>query len=129
LVEYFASFKAYGTADDCVRSSRLDRVKKRWNLSNVNINTGNGQFGNDVSSILAGIYTFDPQNTSCNGPTFQLCSPNILENHKAVIDAFRTIYSIESGLGARTAAVIGAYTEDSYCELIPWLTRFRGSRH
>lgn len=86
---------------------------------NSNINQNNGRTGKDANSLLASIHNFDPAAT-CDDRTFQPCSSRALANHKQVVDSFRSIYSINSGLGAGKAAAIGRYSEDTYQGGNPW---------
>ena len=86
---------------------------------NSNINQNNGRTGKDVNSILTSIHNFDPAG-SCDDKTFQPCSSKALANHKQVVDSFRSIWSINSGLGAGKAANVGRYSEDVYYNGNPW---------
>lgn len=87
---------------------------------NSNINVNNGRTGKDANSILASIHTFDPSATACDDTTFQPCSAKALANHKQVIDSFRSIYTINSGIAEGTAVAVGRYAEDSYYNGNPW---------
>ncbi|RAH85966.1 putative glucoamylase precursor [Aspergillus japonicus CBS 114.51] len=84
-----------------------------------------GRSGLDANSILAAVHTFDPE-ASCNddgdggGGTFQPCSPRALSNHKHVVDSFRSLYKVNEGRGAGTAAAVGRYAEDIYQGGHPW---------
>jgi glucoamylase len=93
-----------------------------WNGAYItsNINVNNGRTGKDANSILSSILTFDPTATSCDQSTFQPCSDRALANHKVVIDSFRSIYSINSGIAEGTAVAVGRYPEDSYQGGNPW---------
>lgn len=84
-----------------------------------NINANPGRTGKDANSILASIHNFDPA-ASCDDKTFQPCSSRALANHKQVVDSFRSIYSINSGLTGGKAAAVGRYSEDSYQGGNPW---------
>lgn len=101
-----------------------------WNGSAVisNIGVNNGRTGLDSNSLLGSIHTFDPS-AGCDDTTFQPCSERALSNHKLVVDSFRSIYTVNSGLAAGTAAAVGRYAEDSYQGGNPWyvysFTRYR----
>jgi glucoamylase len=84
-----------------------------------NINVNDGRTGKDVNSIISSIHTFDPA-AACNDATFQPCSSRALANHKAVVDSFRSIYTINSGRTAGKAAAVGRYSEDVYYNGNPW---------
>ena len=84
-----------------------------------NINGGGNRNGKDANSILASIHNFDAS-LGCDAGTFQPCSDRALSNHKVVTDAFRSIYSINSGIAAGTAVAVGRYPEDSYYGGNPW---------
>ncbi|KAF2136267.1 carbohydrate-binding module family 20 protein [Aplosporella prunicola CBS 121167] len=92
-----------------------------WNSQGnyVVSNFGGGRSGKDTNSVLASIHTFDPA-AACDDTTFQPCSSRALANLKAVVDSFRSIYSINSGLGEGQAAAVGRYAEDSYMGGNPW---------
>ncbi|KAM0258927.1 hypothetical protein ACHAQJ_003583 [Trichoderma viride] len=85
----------------------------------ANINENNGRSGKDANTILGSIHTFDPQG-NCDESTFQPCSDRALANHKIVVDSFRSIYAINSGIPEGTAAAVGRYPEDSYQGGNPW---------
>ncbi|RAK73005.1 glycoside hydrolase family 15 protein [Aspergillus fijiensis CBS 313.89] len=82
-----------------------------------------GRSGLDANSILAAVHTFDPE-ASCGaesgGGTFQPCSARALSNHKHVVDSFRSLYKVNQGRGAGTAAAVGRYAEDIYQGGHPW---------
>ena len=82
-------------------------------------NFGGGRSGKDTNSVLASIHTFDPE-AACDDATFQPCSSRALSNLKVVVDSFRTVYSINSGLDEGQAAAVGRYAEDSYMGGNPW---------
>ncbi|CRG92441.1 glucoamylase [Talaromyces islandicus] len=91
-----------------------------WNGSAVISNLGNsGRSGLDANSLLGSIHTFDPS-AACDDATFQPCSSRALSNHKVVVDSFRSVYSINSGIAAGSAPAIGRYPEDSYQGGNPW---------
>ncbi|KAL1874165.1 hypothetical protein Plec18167_006100 [Paecilomyces lecythidis] len=91
-----------------------------WNGTAVIANLGNnGRSGLDANSLLGSVHTFDPA-ASCDDVTFQPCSSRALSNHKLVVDSFRSVYTINSGLGAGSAAAVGRYPEDSYQGGNPW---------
>lgn len=72
-----------------------------------------------MSTILASIYTFDPE-AGCDDATFQPCSALALANHKVVVDAFRDIYNLNSGIPDGQALALGRYPEDVYYDGNPW---------
>ncbi|KFA70732.1 hypothetical protein S40288_08878 [Stachybotrys chartarum IBT 40288] len=84
-----------------------------------NINTNDGRTGRDVNSILSSLHTFDPE-ANCTETTFQPCSSRALANHKAVVDSFRSIYTVNSGIAQGRAVAIGRYAEDVYYNGNPW---------
>lgn len=91
-----------------------------WNGTAVISNlANNGRSGLDANSLLGSIHTFDPS-AACDDVTFQPCSSRALSNHKLVVDSFRSVYSINSGITAGSAAAIGRYPEDSYQGGNPW---------
>lgn len=92
-----------------------------WNGEFVvsNINDQNGRSGLDANSILGSIHTFDP-NAACDDATFQPCSSRALANHKAVVDSFRSIYGINSGIPEAGAIAVGRYSGDVYMDGNPW---------
>ncbi len=62
---------------------------------------------------MASIHTFNP-NAGCDATTFQPCSDKALSNLKVYVDAFRSIYSINSGIYHGSGVATGRYPEDSY---------------
>ncbi|KAL6871123.1 glycoside hydrolase family 15 Glucoamylase [Trichoderma novae-zelandiae] len=84
-----------------------------------NINTNEGRTGKDANSLLASIHTFDP-NLGCDAGTFQPCSDKALSNLKVVVDSFRSLYSVNTGIPAGAAVAIGRYPEDVYFNGNPW---------
>ena len=79
----------------------------------ANINEDNGRTRKDCNSLLSIIQTFDPD-TGCNDETFQPCSSRALSNHEIVVDSFRSLYDLNSGLGNDSAVAVGRYPEDVY---------------
>ncbi|KAK2765066.1 hypothetical protein FQN54_008765 [Arachnomyces sp. PD_36] len=75
--------------------------------------------GLDANSILASNHRYDPA-ASCSDSTFQPCSSRALSNHKAVVDSFRDVYGINSGIEAGKGVAIGRYSEDVYMGGNPW---------
>jgi hypothetical protein len=67
----------------------------------------------DVNTILASIHTFDPA-AGCDAATFQPCSDRALSNLLIYVDAFRSVYSINSGIAENAAVATGRYPEDIY---------------
>jgi glucoamylase len=92
-----------------------------WNGTNIvaNINGNFRRSGKDTNSILSSIQTFDPL-AGCDDATFQPCSSKALANHKVVVDSFRPIYSINSGIPQGKAVAVGRYPEDVYYGGNPW---------
>ncbi|KAK0119451.1 hypothetical protein ONS95_010900 [Cadophora gregata] len=92
-----------------------------WNgkyiVSNINVN--NGRTGLDGNSILGPIAVFDID-AYCDSPTFQPCNSKSLSNFKALIDSFRTAYTINAGIAANKGVAVGRYTEDIYQGGNPW---------
>lgn len=90
-----------------------------WTGSYVNANVGGGRTGKDANTLLSSIHTFDPA-AGCDDSTLQPCSARALANHKVYVDAFRSIYSLNSDLATGTAAATGRYPEDVYYTGNPW---------
>ena len=90
-------------------------MQSYWNPSGnyITANTGGGRSGKDANTVLTSIHTFDPA-AGCDAVTFQPCSDKALSNLKVYVDAFRSIYSINSGIAANAAVATGRYPEDSY---------------
>lgn len=88
------------------------------------VNGGEYRAGKDANSVLTSIHNFDPA-VGCDPVTFQPCSDKALSNHKALVDSFRDIYQINSGIAPGKAAAVGRYSEDVYYNGNPWfLTTF-----
>ncbi|KAK7690218.1 hypothetical protein QCA50_006870 [Cerrena zonata] len=96
-------------------------LQSYWNPSAgyVTANTGGGRSGKDANTVLTSIHTFDPA-AGCDALTFQPCSDKALSNLKVYVDAFRSIYSINSGIASNAAVATGRYPEDSYQGGNPW---------
>lgn len=94
-------------------------LQSYWTGSYMLANTGGGRSGKDANSILTSIHMFDPA-APCDAITFQPCSDKALANHKVVTDAFRSIYSINSGIAQGVGVAVGRYPEDSYQGGNPW---------
>ncbi|EIW58421.1 glucoamylase [Trametes versicolor FP-101664 SS1] len=96
-------------------------LQSYWNPSGgfVTANTGGGRSGRDANTVLTSIHTFDPA-AGCDATTFQPCSDKALSNLKVYVDAFRSIYTINSGIAANAAVATGRYPEDSYQGGNPW---------
>lgn len=110
------------SCDGCVSQAPqvLCFLQSFWNGSAVISNLGNsGRSGLDANSLLGSIHTFDPS-AACDDTTFQPCSSRALSNHKVVVDSFRSVYGINSGIAAGKAAAVGRYPEDSYQGGNPW---------
>ena len=92
-----------------------------WNGTSIvaNINTATVRSGRDSNTLLSAIATFDID-ASCDDASFQPCNSKILASHKVLVDSFRDIYTINSGLGAGKAAAVGRYPEDVYYDGNPW---------
>lgn len=97
-----------------------------WNgssiISNMDVQSSDfSRSGLDCNSILTSIHTFDPDpSVGCDNTTFQPCSDKALANHKAVVDSFRSIYTVNSDASFGEAAAIGRYSEDIYQGGNPW---------
>ena len=76
-------------------------------------NTGGGRSGKDANTVLASIHTFDAT-AGCDATTFQPCSDRALANLLTYVNAFRSIYSINSGIPASQGSATGRYPEDVY---------------
>lgn len=100
---------------DTQANNLLCFLQSYWNPSGgyVTANTGGGRSGKDANTILASIHTFDPA-AVCDPVTFQPCSDKALANLKVYVDAFRSIYAINSGIPSNAAVGTGRYPEDSY---------------
>ncbi|KZV59596.1 carbohydrate-binding module family 20 protein [Peniophora sp. CONT] len=96
-------------------------LQSYWNPTGgyITANTGGGRSGKDSNTVLASIHTWDIK-AGCDAATFQPCSDKALSNLKVYVDAFRSIYSINSGISASAAVATGRYPEDSYYNGNPW---------
>ncbi|KAF8641347.1 hypothetical protein AX16_010045 [Volvariella volvacea WC 439] len=96
-------------------------LQSYWNPSAtfVTSNTGGGRSGKDANSALASIHAFDAA-AGCDPITFQPCSDKALASLKVYVDAFRSIYPINSGIPANQAVATGRYPEDVYYGGQPW---------
>ncbi|KAL2862489.1 glycoside hydrolase family 15 protein, partial [Aspergillus lucknowensis] len=122
LVEGNAFAEAVGkTCDSCgVAPQILCFLQSYWDGSAVVSNLpSSGRSGLDANSLIASLNTFDPA-AACDDVTFQPCSSRALSNHKAYVDSFRSIYTINDGRGPGKAAAVGRYAEDSYQGGNPW---------
>ncbi|AEO64596.1 glycoside hydrolase family 15 protein [Thermothielavioides terrestris NRRL 8126] len=126
LVEGAALATSLGTscsACSAVAPQILCFLQSFWSPSSgyilANINENNGRSAKDANTLLGSIHTFDPA-AGCDAATFQPCSDRALANHKVVTDAFRSIYSINSGIAEGSAVAVGRYPEDSYFGGNPW---------
>lgn len=90
-----------------------------WTGSYTLANFGSDRSGKDANTLLGSIHTFDSE-ADCDDTTFQPCSSRALANHKVVTDSFRSIYALNSGIGAGSAVAVGRYSEDSYYNGNPW---------
>ncbi|KAI0831613.1 carbohydrate-binding module family 20 protein [Hypoxylon sp. FL0890] len=111
------------TAYDAVAPQVLCFLQSFWSASSgytlANINVNNGRSGKDANAILGSIHTFDPA-LGCDAATFQPCSDRALATHKVVVDSFRSIYTLNSGIAAGSAVAVGRYPEDTYYNGNPW---------
>ncbi|KAK7692430.1 hypothetical protein QCA50_004055 [Cerrena zonata] len=96
-------------------------LQSYWNPSAgfITANTGGGRSGRDANTVLTSIHTFDPA-AGCDAATFQPCSDKALSSLKVYVDAFRSIYTVNSGLAATAPVATGRYPEDSYQGGNPW---------
>jgi len=85
----------------------------------ITANTGGGRSGIDANTVLASIHTYD-QAAGCDATTFQPCSDKALSNLLTYVNAFRTVYAIDSGIANNVAVATGRYPEDSYKGGNPW---------
>ncbi|EHL00123.1 putative Glucoamylase P [Glarea lozoyensis 74030] len=92
-----------------------------WNGKYIvsNTNTNIARTGLDGNSILGPISVFDID-AYCDSLTFQPCNSKSLANFKAVVDSFRTAYSINAGIPKNQGVAVGRYTEDVYYNGNPW---------
>jgi glucoamylase len=79
----------------------------------VTANTGGGRSGKDANTVLASIHTFDAA-AGCDATTFQPCSDRALANLLTYVNAFRSIYTINSGIATNQGCATGRYPEDVY---------------
>ncbi|PBK97372.1 glucoamylase [Armillaria gallica] len=96
-------------------------LQSYWNPNGLYMtaNTGGGRSGKDANTALASIHTFDAA-AGCDAVTFQPCSDKALSSLKVYVDAFRSIYTINSGVASNAAVATGRYPEDSYMGGNPW---------
>ncbi|KAI3340287.1 family 15 glycosyl hydrolase [Ustulina deusta] len=126
LIEGSALAKTLGSscsACDAIAPQVLCFLQTFWSPSSgytlANINVNNGRSAKDANVILGSIHNFDPS-LACDAATFQPCSDRALASHKVVVDSFRSIYTINSGLSAGSPVAVGRYPEDSYYNGNPW---------
>jgi len=106
-------------------STQADNVlcflQSYWNPDGGYItgNTGGGRSGKDANPTLASIHTFDAA-AGCDATTLQPCSDKALSNLKVYIDAFRSIYGVNSGIASTAPVATGRYPEDVYFNGNPW---------
>ncbi|EJU06305.1 glucoamylase [Dacryopinax primogenitus] len=89
------------------------------NYALANINLPSSRSGLDTNTVLASIHAFDIA-AGCDSNTFQPCSDKALANHKAVVDSFRSLYSLNSQYGPDQSVAVGRYKEDVYYNGNPW---------
>ncbi|KIK68987.1 carbohydrate-binding module family 20 protein [Collybiopsis luxurians FD-317 M1] len=95
-------------------------LQSYWNTAGyITANTGGGRSGKDANTVLASIHTFDAA-AGCDALTFQPCSDVALSNLLTYANAFRSIYSINSGIANNVGVATGRYPEDSYMGGNPW---------
>jgi len=127
LVEGSALAKTLGVSCagcDAIAPQILCFQQTYWTTNNggyarANINVNSGRQERDANSILASIHSFDPV-LGCDASTFQPCSDRALSSHKVVVDSFRSIYSVNSGIPTGYAIAVGRYAEDVYYNGNPW---------
>ena len=90
-----------------------------WTGNYILANFGIDRSGKDASTILGSIHAFDSE-AACDDTTFQPCSARALANHKAVVDSFRNLYDLNSGIPDGQAVAVGRYQEDVYYTGNPW---------
>lgn len=120
LVEGSALAKTLGTSYDsydAIAPHVLCFLQTFWSSSSgyalANINVNNGRSAKDGNVILASIHNFDAA-LGCDAATFQPCSDKALSSHKVVVDSFRDIYGLNSGIPSGSAVAVGRYPEDVY---------------
>ena len=94
-------------------------LQSYWNGEYAIANTGGGRSGKDSNTVLTSIHMFDPSAT-CDSTTWQPCSDKALANHKVLVDSFRSIYDINSGIPQGQGVAVGRYPEDVYYGGNPW---------
>ncbi|KAF9460753.1 glycoside hydrolase family 15 protein [Collybia nuda] len=95
-------------------------LQSYWNAAGyMTANTGGGRSGKDANTVLASIHTFDPA-AGCDAVTFQPCSDRALANLVTYVNAFRSIYTINSGIATNVGVATGRYPEDGYMGGNPW---------
>ncbi|KIK68980.1 carbohydrate-binding module family 20 protein [Collybiopsis luxurians FD-317 M1] len=95
-------------------------LQSYWNPSGyITANTGGGRSGIDANTVLASIHTFDKA-AGCDALTFQPCSDVALSNLITYVNAFRSIYTVNSGRASNEAILTGRYPEDVYFDGNPW---------
>ncbi|KAI0412087.1 family 15 glycosyl hydrolase [Xylaria grammica] len=126
LIEGSALAKTLGTscsACDAIAPQVLCFLQTFWSPSSgytlANTNVNNGRSAKDANVILGSIHNFDPS-LGCDAATFQPCSDRALASHKVVVDSFRSIYTINSGIAAGSPVAVGRYPEDTYYNGNPW---------
>ncbi|KAJ3522244.1 hypothetical protein NMY22_g11976 [Coprinellus aureogranulatus] len=126
LVEGAALAKKLGQNDAASKyQTQADNVlcfqQSYWNPNQgfITSNTGGGRSGKDANSAIASIHNFDPS-AGCDATTFQPCSDKALSSLKVYVDAFRSLYPINSGIASNKAVATGRYTEDVYYGGQPW---------
>ncbi|ESK93679.1 glucoamylase [Moniliophthora roreri MCA 2997] len=102
-------------------SNVLCFLQSYWNVGQgyITANTGGGRSGKDANTVLTSIHTFDPA-AGCDATTFQPCSDKALSNIVQYVNAFRSIYAINSGIPSNQPVATGRYPEDSYYGGNPW---------
>ncbi|KAI1815674.1 family 15 glycosyl hydrolase [Poronia punctata] len=133
LVEGSLLAESLGTscdACDAIAPQVLCFLQTFWSSSDgyarANINVNNGRSAKDTNVIVSSIQNFDPS-LGCDAATFQPCSDRALASHKAVIDSFRSIYGVNSGIPEDSAVAVGRYPEDVYYDGNPWYLHTLGA--
>lgn len=123
LVQGKALAKKLGvTCTGCSQESEiLCFLQSFWNGQYfvANINENNGRSGLDGNTILGSISIFDID-AYCDSLTLQPCNSQSLANFKVLIDKFREVYTINSGIAKNQGVAVGRYPEDVYYGGNPW---------
>lgn len=113
------------TCTGCDRAPEiLCFMQSFWNGQYLvaNINANDGRSGKDANTILGPIAVFDID-AYCDSLTFQPRNSKSLANFKVLIDAFRSIYTINAGIPKNSGVAVGRYPEDTYQGGSAWYAR------